>query len=274
MPLIGMAGSTVMMRPGLDALRLASELGFAAFELFGEFPQCICGEMTAAERREGRAVVEQSGLALAVHAPFTSLNLAALNPGIRAESARQTIEAIDLCADLGGKVVITHNGEYVVSERAREKAPEAARIQWENNLASLRACLARARERGITLCLENIGFELGHMDRNVDDLLRMAEEAGPELAFCLDIGHARLNHELPQAIAKMGPRVRHIHFTDNFGERDDHVVIGEGNFDYTPHLEFFRAFNGIITLEVINIGDDPTPAIKSREYVKKTLKIG
>ena len=272
MPLIGMAGVSVMMLPALDSLRLAIELGFQAFEVLGEFPQCVCEEMTPAQRREGKALVESSGLALALHAPFNSLNLAALNPGIRAESVRQTLAAIDLCADLAGRVVVVHNGDYILSQRFRKTSPEAFALQLDHNLDSLKQAARRAKERGVVLCLENIGFEPDGIDRDADDMLRIRKEVdSPALAFCIDIGHARLNRELPQVIEKMGPLARHIHFTDNFGEKDDHLVIGQGNFDYSPHLDFFRSFSGIITLEVIKIGTDPEPARQSLEYVTKLL---
>ena len=270
MPLIGMAGSSVMLLPALDALRTAINLKFQAFELFGDFPQCVCDEFTGEQRKEGKALLKSSGLALAVHAPFTSLNIAALNPGIRAESVRQTLAAINLCADLGGKIVIVHNGEYILSERFREKSPEAFKLQWDYNIGSLKQAAKQARERGVTLCLENIGFEPDKIDKCADDLLKIRNEVdSPALAFCMDIGHARLNNELAAMIEKIGPFTRHIHFTDNFGERDDHLILGKGNFDYHPHLDFFRSFNGIITLEVISISTDPKPAAESLEYIKK-----
>ena len=66
MPLIGMAGSSVMLLPALDALRTAIDLKFQAFELFGDFPQCICDEITEKQRKEGMALLESSGLVLAV----------------------------------------------------------------------------------------------------------------------------------------------------------------------------------------------------------------
>jgi sugar phosphate isomerase/epimerase len=255
MPWLGMAGVSVMLMPALDALRKAIELGFQAFEISGEFPQCVCEEMTAAQRREGKAMVESSGLALALHAPFNSLNPAALNPGVRAESIRQTLAAIDLCADLGGRVVIVHNGNYILSENFWKTSPEAFRLQWDYNIQALQQGARRAQEKGVVLGLENI--ESNCIDRNADDMLKIKEEVDSSaLAFCIDIGHARLNRELPQVIEKLGPLARHIHFTDNFGEKDDHLVIGQGNFDYSPHLDFFRSFTGIITLEVISIGTD------------------
>lgn len=267
-----MAGSTVMMLPVLDALKTAIELEFRAFEIFGEFPQCVCDEVTEYVRREGLAMVKSSSIALALHSPFTSLNIAALNPGIRAESVRQVLAAIDLCADMGGKRVIVHNGDFIFTEGFRKRSSEAFKVQWHYNIESLKRAAQRAEERGVVLCLENIGFEPKSIGKNADDMLRIRDETGsPALAFCIDIGHARLNNELPQVIEKLGPFTRHIHFTDNFGENDDHVVIGTGNFDYSPYLDFFRNFKDILTLEVISLSTDRTPAIQSRENITRIL---
>jgi sugar phosphate isomerase/epimerase len=269
---IGMAGSSVMLLPWLSALREAVKARYEAFEVFGEFPQCICGEVPRGERMEGRELAAGAGVALAVHAPFNSVNIAALNPGIRRESIRQQKDAIDLCADLGGSAVVVHTGEYVGSEKVRREVPDAERIQWEFNVQSLREVAAHGRERGVIVCLENIGFETAHLDRNVDDLLRIrAEVDEPALAFCIDIGHARLNRELPEVIAKLGPLAAHLHFTDNFGVKDDHLVIGTGNFDYTPHLDFFRSFGHIITLEVVAAGTDPAKAIASKANFERIM---
>ena len=232
-------------------------------------------ELKPEDRAAAADLVRDSGIDLAIHAPFTSLNIAALNPGARAEAIRQTLQAIDLCAELGGSAVVVHTGEHVLSPNFRAKAPYAHKVGWDNNVRSLQIAANFAREQQVTLCLENIGFEPDHMDRNVDDLLRIRDEVGadggPEIFFTLDIGHARLNNELPAAIEKLGPLIRHIHFTDNFGKIDDHLTIGEGNFDYTPHLDFFRGFQGIITLEVVKIGTDPAAALKSLKFVRELL---
>src|SRR6056297_1182040 len=264
MPQIGMAGVAVLLSPVAEAVKTAIDLGYDAIELSGEFPQCICDDISADQRRQVRALVEDSGIRLAVHAPFTSLNIAALNPGIRAESIRQTKAAIDMCADMGGDLVTVHNGSYVVSRRFRKKVPQVAEIQWDYNLDALRQAAGRADERGVSLCLENIGFESGTIDHTVDDLLAIREAVGsPALWFCVDIGHARLNGELDDVMTRLVPLARQIHFADNFGKRDDHVIIGEGNFDYLPYLDVFKNFDGILLLEVMQVGTDPGPAEKS-----------
>jgi sugar phosphate isomerase/epimerase len=262
------------MLPARAALRMAIDLGFEAFEILGEFPQWVCDEEDERTKKEMKSLGADAGVALAVHAPFTSLNIAAFNPGIRKESVRQCLAAVDFCADIGGETVIVHNGAYVTSERVRSRFPEAARVQWDLNIKSLHEIATRGEERGVIVCLENIGFQPNCMDPTTDDMLRIKEQVGSSaLAFCIDIGHARLSGKLDVVIEKMGPHARHIHLADNLGEKDDHAVIGEGNFDYTPYREFFRGFEHVIILEVHNIGTDPELAVKSREYVRDFLRL-
>ena len=269
-----MAGVAVMLLPMQEAISTAIGLGYDAFELYGEFPQCLCDEVTGEQRRRARQAIEAAGLTVSVHAPFTSLNIATLNPGVRAESVRQITAAIDLCADIGGKQVAIHNGDYILSLNFRKKIPQIAQIQWDYNIESLKTIAARAQERGIAICLENIGFESNCIDRSADDLLAIREAVGsPALFFCIDIGHARLNNELEAVISKLGPMTRQVHFTDNFGQTDDHLVIGAGNFDYSPCLEFMRRFDGPIILEVIKVGTDPEPARQSLAHVRSLLDL-
>lgn len=271
---IGMAGVAVMLLPMNEAITTAIELGYDAFELSGEFPQCLCDEVPRAERDRVRELVSASGLMVSVHAPFTSLNIAALNPGVRAESIRQVKAAIDLCADIGGRHVTIHNGEYILSKNFRKKIPEIVQIQWDYNIESLQAIAAHAQERGIVLCLENIGFEPNSIDRTADDMLDIRKAVdSPSLFFCIDIGHARLNNALESVIEKMGPLTRQIHFTDNLGKVDDHLVIGTGNFDYTPCLDFLKRFDGPVILEVVKVGTDPEAARKSLDCFRSLLEL-
>ncbi len=269
---VGMSGIAVMLLPMREAISTAVDLGYDAFELSGEFPQCLCDEVSEEERRLTRELVETSGLFVSVHAPFTSLNIAALNPGVRAESIRQVKAAIDLCADIGGRHVTVHNGEYILSKNFRKKVPEIAQIQWDYNIESLKSVADHGQKRGVILCLENIGFESNSIDRTADDMLTIREVVdSPALYFCIDIGHARLNNELEAVIEKMGPLTRHVHFTDNLGQVDDHLIIGTGNFDYSPCLEFINQFDGPVILEVVKVGTDPEPARKSLAYFKSLM---
>jgi len=47
--------------------------------------------------------------------------------------------------------------------------------------------------------------------------------------------------------------------------------LGEGNYDYSRFLGFFRSFPYIITLETVELTTDPKPVLKGFENFKKML---
>ena len=105
---IGMAGAGMMLTPWMDGIRFASELGYQAFEIFGEFPQTEIDLVSKEKRKRARSLAEEFGLEIVVHAPFNNLNIASLNRGILKESVRQIISAVKFSRDLGGNVAVSY----------------------------------------------------------------------------------------------------------------------------------------------------------------------
>lgn len=73
-------------------------------------------------------------------------------------------------------------------------------------------------------------------------LKRLSERFG-SLWFCLDTGYANLDPEFGfrRYVDDLGPRVGHLHLTDNYGQMDDHEPpglnggIARQNWDYLLH---------------------------------------
>ena len=129
-----------------------------------------------------------------------------------------------------------------------------------------------AASKGVIICLENVATN--NIDKTFEHLLEIREAVGDSLKFTLDIGHARLFAEggVKQGIKLLGGNIRHIHFTDNNGEKDDHLPIGDGNFDYSDFLDFIKDFPYIVTLEVVDTNNSPAAILKSRDYFKKLIQ--
>ena len=270
---IGMAGASMMLAGWKDTIKAATDLGYDCVELFLEFPQTEMDQVTQAQREQAKKLAQELKIEIAGHAPFNSLNLASFNRGIREESIRQSIEAVKFVSDLGGNTVIIHNGEYIIDAAWGPAAETGMGIQWDLNLDSLKRVAASAQERAVFLCLENCNFVGNKIERNLDDLLEIKNEvASPNLKFNLDLGHSRLAEGVPAAIKALGEDIRHIHFTDNFGRNDDHLIIGTGNFDYQPFLYFIRRFPYIVTLEAIKIDASLETAKKSLENFRKIIQ--
>lgn len=273
MPKIGFTSIAMTEAPWVEALKAAVVHNFDAFELCCLYPHSAPEAVAENTMSEVREIIETSGIELCLHAPFFELNIAALCPGIREASVWSIKKTADLGQKLGAKVMVVHNGGYQPpgppgSSRSND---DRMRNHWDNNLESLRLITDYAEARGVTVCLENIGFDPFSIDGSFEDMLEIRDKVGPALRFTLDMGHARLQDGARRGIDLLGNNIRHIHLTDNFGKRDDHLPLGDGNYDYSEFAGFLRAFPHVITMEVIHRGSTPEPMLRARQTLKSLL---
>ena len=271
MPKIGMASCAMMAIRWMNPLKVAAENGFDAFEISCVFPSAEPENTPSAVIDKARNILEKSGMEICVHSPFMELNIGAFNKGIRDESISSINKAADMCEALGGEVMIVHSGTHTYDQLrgATKDNHPLVKMQWDYNIESLKRINEYANSKGITVCLENIGFN--SLDQTFEDLLEIREAVGNSLKFTLDFGHARLAQGGEKAIRILGEHIRHIHLTDNHGENDDHLPVGDGNYDYSGILDFLHDFPYIITLETVDLGVDPQPVLRGFENIKKML---
>jgi sugar phosphate isomerase/epimerase len=262
-----MSSSAMIISPWIDALKVAAAHGFDAFEISCVYPSADPDNTSVEMIAEAQDIRQKTGMEICVHAPFFELNIAAFCQRIRAESVRIIEKSIDMCAALEGKVLIAHCGDftYNLPQRASEYGSQAMAIQWNYNIESLKRINDYANSKGITVCLENIGFNTSSIDRSYEDLLKIQASVGDTLQFTFDMGHARLSQGASEGIHLLGRHIRHIHLTDNLNENDDHLPLGDGDTDYSEFGDFLKNFPYIITLEVIEISSDPAPVLRAKD---------
>lgn len=272
MPTIAMSSSAMIMADWLDAFKAAAQNDFDAFEITCVFPSADPQNIKPEALAEAKDILRQHPMEICVHAPFFEINIAAYCKSIREESIRIVESSIDVCHALNGKALIVHNGDYTydIPGATRHNHP-ALEIQWTSNIEALKRINAYANDRGITVCLENIIINHTSIDRCYEDLLEIREAVGASLKFTLDMGHSRLSEGTTEAIQKMGNAIGHIHLSDNFGEKDDHLPLGDGNYNYADYVGFLKNFEHVITLEVIDVGTDPEPALRCRRALEELL---
>jgi len=274
MPKIAMSSCAMEESSYVDTLKFAAENGFDAFEVDIYFPTVDLDNWNWNEIEALKEISRDAEIEISVHAAYYEINIAAFLKGIRAESVRYINKSIDFCHELGGEVITVHPGEftYDVPPGASVDADPLMKIQWDHNIESLKRINAYAESKGITLCLENLGWN--EVAQSFEDMLKIRDEVGDTLQFTLDIGHARINSEggVEEGFRVLGDNIRHIHFTDNYGKEDDHLPIGEGDTDYSSFFHIIKDFPHIITLEVVAPGPDPGPILKSLEYFRKLDK--
>jgi len=115
----------------------------------------------------------------------------------------------------------------------------------------LREIIDKARERNITICLENLSEDCKDLDK--------VFKALSHLYLTLDIGHAQLLRHKTVAfdlIMAYFQKIRHLHLHDNMGGNsvndDLHLPVGEGTVDFQGILGTLKelGYKGTATLEL------------------------
>lgn len=95
-----------------------------------------------------------------------------------------------------------------------------------------------AKERGVTIALENTPGEIG----SPEFLERVIKETRlKDLKFCFDTGHAHMEGGVEKSFEIMQARIVTAHIHDNHGEKDEHLLPSDGTIDWEALLSAFAA---------------------------------
>jgi sugar phosphate isomerase/epimerase len=197
---------------------VAAALGYDGLEVapftLGEEPHL----MPAAERARVRRTVEQAGLAVTgLHWLLVTpkgLSITSPDDGLRARTTDVMTRLVQLCADLGGRVLV-HGSP------AQRKIPEAGDTEAAKGRA--RDCIAaaaRAAEAaGVTYCLEPLARRETNFVNTVAEAAELVEAIGsPHLRTMIDTSAAGLTEAeaVPDLIRKWLPTglVAHVQVND------------------------------------------------------------
>jgi sugar phosphate isomerase/epimerase len=113
---------------------------------------------------------------------------------------------------------------------------EADARKFDAAFNSLEHLVLFAKERGVTIALENKADELG----SPASLQQFVKETRLQsLRFCFDTGHAHIWRGVGEAFELMRDRVVTAHLHDNHGEKDEHLLPFEGTIDWDAALAAF-----------------------------------
>jgi sugar phosphate isomerase/epimerase len=115
---------------------------------------------------------------------------------------------------------------------------EADSRSFDAAFNSLEHLVVFAKQRGVTIALENTPGEFGCPA----SLQRFIKETHLEgLRYCFDIGHAHIDGGVAAALETMQGRIVTTHLHDNHGEKDEHLLPGEGGIDWDAAIATLRA---------------------------------
>ena len=181
------------------------------------------------------------------------VDLASLDPTIRAESAVDIRACVDWLHRAGGSFLVVHPGG--LSDSANRSARHAALVDMLADLATV------AEGAGVMLCVENMPPGVYPGSRMADLVSVVAEVDSPSVALAMDTGHAYLTAMSEQAndpgleatSRAAGRRLATTHVHDNNGRQDVHWPPGAGGIDWDGWVRHLDAidYRGPILLECI-----------------------
>jgi sugar phosphate isomerase/epimerase len=142
----------------------------------------------------------------------------------RQEAVDEIKRALDLTEFVPFRFCVQHVA------RAREVADPR---RWDAAFSSLEHLSLFARQRGVTLALENTPGEMA-TTANLKQFL--AETRLTNLKLCFDTGHAHLEGGVAASLESVRDLVVTTHIHDNRGDRDDHLLPYEGTIDWDATL--------------------------------------
>ncbi|MBI3895669.1 MAG: sugar phosphate isomerase/epimerase [Acidobacteria bacterium] len=145
----------------------------------------------------------------------------------RQDSMDEIKRALEVAESVPFRYLVTHLG--VPGEEYDLRKFDAA-------LTSLEHLRLFASQRGVEILLENIPNELSTPGR----LLEFFQHTHlRDLRVCFDSGHAQLDGNVREALAKLENSIAAVHLHDNGGTADDHRLPFEGILpwkDFIPNL--------------------------------------
>ncbi len=184
-------------------------------------------------------------LQYSIHAPYADTNLAADDDLIREWVLKRIRASIRFAAELDAECLVLHPGWTTATERFMRGR------SWELNLRSLHWLMKYAGEYGVKCLIENVPTPTPYLLVTVDDFQLFEEEMVPPIDYVLDIAHAHLQGEEFKFIEDYGHKIKHVHLSDNFGEQDMHLPLGEGNIKWGKVLDALdnTGFDGWLVIE-------------------------
>jgi D-psicose/D-tagatose/L-ribulose 3-epimerase len=247
----------------------AAQLGYDGVELAPFTLGETVSDISAAARNNIRQAAENAGIEIAgLHWLLVKPEGLYINhpdAAIRARTQNYLKELIDLCGDLGGKVLV-HGSP---NQRSVKQAWDPAEA-WKHARETFQICGEAAGRRDVFYCLEALTTADTNFINSIDEALRMVAEVDqPHFQTMLDCRsiHAGVQSELPrvlQAALNTG-KLKHVHVNDPNGRGP-----GFGDLQFDPLLKILQDadYAGYISVEVFDFKPDPqTIAARSIGYL-------
>jgi len=233
-----------------DQCRAIADIGYTGLEVAPFTLAASPRQISATDRQRLRKTAEDHGLSIiGLHwllAKTSGLHLTADDPATRQATADYLAELADLCADLGGDVM-------VFGSPAQRNLREGLSVEegMERAADVFRAAMPRLKDRGVTLCLEPLTTKETNFLNTCEQAAELIRRVNhPSIALHQDV-KAMLGEEvpLPDLIHKYAALTKHFHVNDS-----NLLGPGMGPTDYAPICRALKetGYAGWVSVEVFD----------------------
>ena len=124
-------------------------------------------------------------------------------------------------------------------------------------------------KKDITLMLESVLKPF-----NTPEIFEHLLDGLDNVKLHLDVGHCNVNTDrelVDEFFSAFADRIVHVHFSDNYGNRDDHLPLGCGSIDWKKVVDILKkyGYDSTITLEVFT--QDRRYLLLSKKFLEEIL---
>ena len=183
-----------------------------------------------------------NGLEITLHGPFMDLSPGGVDKRIKEVTLDRFTKVIELALLFKPKTIVFHPGYE------KWKFNGNVDLWFKSSLQTWRPLVKEAEALGLTLAIENV------FEESPDSLKALLEEIdSTHFRFCFDTGHYHVFNKtpLPDWFNALSKYMVEVHLHDNHREMDEHLPIGEGNFDFDQFFKLLSQYRlkPIYTLE-------------------------
>ena len=215
-------------------------------ELVAEPPYCFIDSINTNQREEIALTAQNLEIDLTVHATFSDINIAAINPNVRNFAINEIKRCIDFASEINAEIVTIHPGDHgAVGFSYKEKTSKY-------NFDSLEKITTYAEEQKIRIGLENMPNMPGNQFKDTlspKELSNIAKKIDNKyFGITWDVGHSNTtNFSLEEFYSYSKDYLFHLHLHDNHGPgegwRDLHLELGKGTVNWTELFTILKTTN-------------------------------
>jgi sugar phosphate isomerase/epimerase len=248
--------------------------GFEAVEVFATRSHFDYHDGAAI--RELRAWLGEAGLDLhSVHAPITDVfangrgqrnfSTATRDNDARKATLHEISAALTIAKTIPFSFLVVHLGVPV----AQHPGPDDN--HQESAIRSVAEIHEMAEAVGVKVALEVMGNSLSTASALIEILEHSFE--GTNLGICMDVGHAHLLGDAPEAIEIASEYLVTTHIHDNRGQSDDHLVPFKGTINWASTIMSLEkiGYDGVLMYEVKAV-ESPRAVLERVVSARKRLE--